>query len=467
MKLVIEVNRYNGAAELVDPSPDVAAFVSEVVSYDDRQFVPSLRSYRSRRVSMVDRNGKFPPGCLPFLEKLANEEGHELRVVDRRVRPKVEPNFAVWDDFPEDLTPFAFQREAVRKCFAETMGIVKADVGAGKTLCLAMLVAAEPIKWVVLVHRDNLVADISAAFTAIGIEHATHTSKRRKIAQVTVANFSSCTKPEHLRALMAGVQGLIVDEAHGAAAATRATVLEAASSAYYRFGFSGSGPTDRSDSRGIVVVGHLGNTIYKINTQELEGLGRIVPASVKMVEFYHKPNKKLEYAAIYREVIVMNRARNNLIVEMVRRAAKPCMVFVQNKDHLSLLVRALRTDSEDPERVTYAWGDTVGELRKEVVEGMRNGTYDVAVCSVVFQEGVNIPNLRSVVLASAGKATISTTQRLGRGTRATKGKTEFELWDIQDVGIEMFYRQSQVRVRTYRKRGYEPRFMSQGDLLAA
>ena len=55
-------------------------------------------------------------------------------------------------------------------------------------------------------------------------------------------------------------------------------------------------------------------------------------------------------------------------------------------------------------------------------------------------------------------------QRLGRGTRASKGKDEFELWDVHDTGIEMFYRQAQMRIRTYRKRGYEPRILTQGEL---
>lgn len=443
---------------------DVATYVSEVVSYDDRQFVPGLRSYRSRRVSLVDRAGRFPPGCLPFLKRLAADEGHQVTVTDCRTAPKAKLDASVWDEFPDDLPPMDFQRTGVMTLFEKTIGIVKADVGAGKSLCIAMAVAAMPIKWLILVHRDNLVGDLSALFTKIGIEHTTHTSKRRKISQVTIATFSSASKPEQLRALTAGVQGVIVDEAHTAAADSRADVLASLTSAYYRFGLSGT-PFDRSDSKSIVVVGHLGSIVYKIDTQELEGLGRIVPANVRMVDYAHQQPTKKEYSAIYREVIVTNPGRNALVVEMVRRAAKPCMVFIQHKEHLKLLVAALnKAFADSKERIVFAWGDTPDEVRKELVGGVRDGEYDILVASVVFQEGVNIPDLRSVVLASAGKATIATVQRLGRGTRSSAGKTEFELWDIQDREIEMFYRQAQVRIRTYRKRGYEPRFLTQEDL---
>jgi superfamily II DNA or RNA helicase len=423
------------------------------VSYDTRDFNPYTHKYATTRRTMVDRNARFPPGALPLFVGLAESEGHEVVVDDRRVAPTQEPDTSVWAQFPEDLTPFAFQELACTTALDKTMGMISVDVGGGKTLIAAMLVAAVGIRWVILVHRENLVADLSAAFTKIGIEHVTHTSKKRRVADVTIATYSSCKKPEHARALMSGAQGVICDEAHTASANTHAAVLGYGMDLFYRFGLSGT-PLARSDARSIVAVGHLGDIIFRIKPQELVDLGRVVQADVRMVHFDHQPPKKTEYTAIYREVIVKNKRRNQLLLDVIRAAKKPCMVFVNIKEHLVDLYDLV---SSDMPNVTYAWGDTVASLRKDVVEAVNSGDIDVLIASSVFNEGVNIPNLQSVVLAAAGRSVIATVQRLGRGTRAADGKDSFELWDIHDAGIEMFYKQAQTRMRTYRKRGYEPK----------
>ena len=62
------------------------------------------------------------------------------------------------------------------------------------------------------------------------------------------------------------------------------------------------------------------------------------------------------------------------------------------------------------------------------------GRYDVLICSVIFQEGEDVPDLRSVVIGSAGKSVIATLQRIGRGMRRASGKDEFEVFDVADLG---------------------------------
>ena len=78
------------------------------------------------------------------------------------------------------------------------------------------------------------------------------------------------------------------------------------------------------------------------------------------------------------------------------------------------------------------------------------------ICSKIFQEGTDIPELRSVVIASGGKSVIEAVQKIGRGMRMSKGKGDsFEVWDIWDTGRKMLAKHAKSRRKAYTDEGYE------------
>ena len=105
------------------------------------------------------------------------------------------------------------------------------------------------------------------------------------------------------------------------------------------------------------------------------------------------------------------------------------------------------------------------ERRKEVIARMRTGELEVCIASQVFQDGVNVPELASVVVATGYKSTIATLQRLGRGARKTDTKSEFELWDIADGGV-WGDRHTDARCKAYQREGYDVRIVSWDQVLA-
>lgn len=457
MPTLVKINLHNGYAELASPSLELEELIRDVVSYDEREYVPYRNTYVVTRKSLVDREGRFPPGCVELLPAVLGSE-YDVQVNDYRARPTPKIYEPAWDHLPADLTPFQFQRDAALTVLKKGMGIIKADVGAGKSLIVGMIVAAMPIRWVVLVHRDNLVQDLSTLFTKLGIEHVTHTSKRRRTAEVTIATYSSARDPKVAAALVGGAQGIIVDESHTVAADTHIAVVHAARNAFYRIGLSGT-PLDRSDTRNIIAIGELGPIVYNIKPQALVAMGRTVAAQVKMLTYKHRISKKVEYNAIYREAIVNNRERNLLVLEAIKAARKPCMVFFTQIDQLHN-VKALAQKHAPELQVGAVWGESTQEERDLMQSLARQESgLDVILTNVVFQEGVNIPNLGSVVIAGAGKAMIQIVQRLGRGVRSSSGKGDFELWDIHDQELEMFHKQAMAHIRIYRKRGYEPQYV--------
>jgi superfamily II DNA or RNA helicase len=107
------------------------------------------------------------------------------------------------------------------------------------------------------------------------------------------------------------------------------------------------------------------------------------------------------------------------------------------------------------------WGSNSSEERKASIKRLIRGDHEALIASVIFNEGVDIPELRSVVIASGGKSTIAALQRIGRGMRVKKDATgnvvkdEFEVYDFQDEGDRWLQRHTRARVAAYMREGFE------------
>jgi superfamily II DNA or RNA helicase len=136
--------------------------------------------------------------------------------------------------------------------------------------------------------------------------------------------------------------------------------------------------------------------------------------------------------ADYRYRISLNKARNNLIEELVREGLKrgrKVVVLVNQRIHLSVLSKRLA----DTQHVAVS-----GEVRKEDrIDAMRRmdaGELNLILASQVFAKGVDIVSVDMLIDATALPNANNTMQRYGRGTRKGKGKGDLLYIDIQDRG---------------------------------
>jgi superfamily II DNA or RNA helicase len=68
---------------------------------------------------------------------------------------------------------------------------------------------------------------------------------------------------------------------------------------------------------------------------------------------------------------------------------------------------------------------------------------------------VDIPEVASVIVASAGKSNIKALQRLGRGMRVAGDKQTCELWDFADGGNRWLDAHSAARQAAYLAEGFD------------
>lgn len=280
--------------------------------------------------------------------------------------------------------------------------------------------------------------------------------------------------------LLNSVDGILVDECHVLPAESFWRVLMAAENAYYRIGVSGT-PLARGDKRSILAVAALGPIQYRIRPEVLIEAGVLARPRIRMIpvtQHYADPlcyhckgstdaglgpgscgacnglgTKKPRWQTVQKHLIVESAERNHAIVTTaLKHAQTPCLIFVEQVAHGELLVKALRAAGRTAE---FVYGKHSTEQRDAAIARNVDGAVEFLIASKIFQEGVDIPPIRSVVMAAGGKSVIAAIQRVGRGMRVDKDKKDFDVFDVRDIGHTWTERHAKARVKAYQAESYE------------
>ncbi len=442
-------------ARIVRATDDERTWLREYLSFEDTRAKFAKKRYGSGdgRVRMFDIfTGTFPTGLLPLVRKAGPMEGFQIDLLDSRKKP-CEPDWTVDLKWLRD-----YQLAAVRNAVAFGRGIISAPTGSGKTELAIALHQVLSCRWLFLVHRTTLVEQAAERFTLRTGQTADIIGEGRwenTGATFTCASFQSIysalkRKDPRVLVLLQQIQGLLVDEVHVLPSDTYWRVSMTTQQAYYRFGLSGT-PLARGDRRSLLAIASTGPIIYRIQPDVLIEAGVLAKPRIQLVPVAQLSTCKT-WQGVYGECIVRSRTRNQTIVDCAKRAEKPCLVFVKEIQHGRLLTeRLLKADL----RAEFVFGADSTPERQAATRRLVRGDLDVLVSSVIFQEGVDIPQLRSVVIANGGRSVIAALQRIGRGMRVTADKNTFQVWDVADHGCKLLERHTKARVRAYTSQGYE------------
>lgn len=454
----------NLRAKVKSASSAELAWLGEYLSYPDRA-ARYRTGQKDARVRMYDVfNDAFPAGFLPQVKKAATIEGFDVQVVDVRKPPEQgeDPDADLAWLRPHDQLP------AIHKVLEKRRGILWLPTGFGKTEVVVGLTRAAPVRWLFMVHRKGLVRDAAARYDMRNAEHHTGLAPAGIIGEGEwrVDDRFTCATLQTLAAgvrdgdrrtldLLHGCDGIMVDECHVAPADSFIQVIrDNTPNAYYRVGLSGT-PLARGDQKSIHAIGALGPIIYRVEADTLIGQGLLAKPKVRLATVSQRPSTSATYATVYRDKVIKSATRNAKLVELCERCEKPALMFVQHIQHGRALTKALLQAGIKAE---FVYGSHSTDYRRSVVKRMLLGHFEVLVCSVVFQEGVDIPELRGVINAAAGKSIIAALQRIGRGMRMDPKdptKRTFEVYDIMDRGNEWLERHANERKHAYMSQKYE------------
>lgn len=444
-------------ARVVSSSEQEKDWLDALLSCEHVVHRKSVNWTPDQRYHMLDRvTGIFPAGFVRLLGAAARKAGVSLQIQDTRECPAPA-------ELDEALVPWLrdYQKRALWDALRKGgRGLIKSPTGSGKTEVLIGLTRVVPCEWLFLVASADIVEEMSSRFNERTSERVGTWTKgcwTPGTSNLTVATFQSITssrrkRAHELRSFMGSVQGVLVDEVHGISAATFYKTALQLPQAYYRIGVSGT-PLDRSDKDTLRTIGALGPMLSEISTQELVQKEVISRGIVRMVPFEHgKVAQDATWLQVYKSFIVQNSERNETVVAMANAAAKPSLLFVEELEHGRDIKKML--EAEDMV-VGFVSGLDYPSSRKDKLDGLVGGLYDVLIATKVFQDGIDAEELRSVVVATGKASTVATLQRIGRGMRKTQDKNTFEVWDVLDKGGRWLADHAARRQAAYEREGHQ------------
>ena len=414
----------------------------------------------------------FPTGLLPAFVVACEKLGLHVEIVDRREGKIENPDFS-----NIDFLRF-YQKEALEAFIKgvkglDGRGVVQMFTGTGKTYfapALHLIFRKAPM--LVITPKVDIVRQFLALFEELipDANVATLTGFLKvgdyKTASVVLATpnsvWSSFTADDYKR-----FRVLIIDECHRVGIKTQLfQIALKLTNAYYRLGLSATPIREGGDH--IAVFSAIGPILYVYDHKEAVADGFNIPAQVVFVE----PNYPLgfgisarhisgdNFSALYDELIVKNSSRNDLAVKIavdLFRRGQQVLVLCERVEHvMELFQRALNllTDAKERKKVAFAHGRLSFSERKDVVDSFSSGSIKLLFASPIFKEGIDVHGISAIVNAGAGKSSVATIQKIGRGLRISKEKEVLYVIDFRDEFHPIFNKHSRKRRNTYRQVGF-------------
>lgn len=207
----------------------------------------------------------------------------------------------------------------------------------------------------------------------------------------------------------------------------------------------------RDDGKDILLSAATGERVVDIDASCLIERGFLVAPHIY---FFETPPVRIpvfsqgKYQDVYKEFIVENDARNELIIDKAIDAYnrfEKVLILVQQVDHGKRLLEAFE---ENDIHAEYISGSKTIISRTELVKQFQNRTRSVLIgTNGTLAEGIDIPEITVLINASGGKSSVQYYQKIGRCIRPSDDKKRAIVIDFLDQNIKFMERHSRARIR--------------------
>ncbi|MXW14669.1 MAG: DUF3427 domain-containing protein [Rhodothermaceae bacterium] len=347
-----------------------------------------------------------------------------------------------------DVHPYPFQREILEKLdverivFGRTRNLVVAATGTGKTVMAALdyrrLTNQEkPLRLLFVAHREKILEQTHITFRAV-LKH--HSFGERYVGGL---------RPTQWNHVFASVQSLanvdlteidrdhfgmiIIDEFHHAAAKTYQRLLE-----YFRprYLLGLTATPERADGKDILTW-FEGHTAAELRIWDAIDRGFLVPfyyfgrhdggdlSGVRWVRgrYDDKDLSKFFTADDFRARKILEAVRDHIADPRKMRALGFCV----SVSHAEFMTRKF-DEAEIPAACVV--GTTPKKERDRALTQLRNGEINAIFSVDVLGEGVDIPEVDTILMLRPTNSATVFLQQLGRGLRHSEGKDHLTVLDF-------------------------------------
>ena len=394
------------------------------------------------------RNGTFPYGLLNDVIDMLCAEEVDFTIDDQR-------SFRSFDPLPAIRIPSLrdYQTEAMIKAIEVKRGVICLPTGSGKTRTAIAIIARLRLPALFFVHKKELLYQTKDTLekefkTKIGQVGDGETD----IQPITVAMVQTASRlPQEL---FRDYGVAIFDECHHAPADT---VYDIAKELHCEYVIGLSATPRREDGKEMLIWAATGPICKNISTSELIERKFLAKPYIDYIEVKAIPiGYHTKYQEVYKKAIVNNDERNGKIALKAVELAALGKTYVhvrqiaQGKTLTSLINDAL---PDGYPKAEFIYGQDSSKTRQRVINSFRRKDLRIMV-STLLGEGMDLPEMYALILASGGLSRTFVQQVFGRVLRGSVHKV-VEFWDVRDV-CTYLYDHFLERVRFYKS---EPAFV--------
>lgn len=441
-----------------DPDKDILQSLEHKLTFANPDYVKRVKmgfwvGDTPKTISLMWRRGNeigIPFGCLSWIGDHRDRFSNIVNLIPRQNRRI---------DYGSSIKPYDYQQEAIESALKLKNGVIVAPCGSGKTQIGLEIAARIGGRTLWLTHTmDLLNQSMERAKSVLGLPddvYGTITAGKVRIGKaITFATVQTMSKMD-LSIVREAFDVVIVDEAHHCVGSPARVQMfyrvVSALCARYKIGLTAT-PT-RQDGLIGCMFALLGKDIYKVTPSQVRQ--NLCDVDVTFLDTDYTPNYDvvlasdgtLQYTSLITDMI-KNPERNQMIAEKVKAVPGKSLVLTDRVSHVAVLKQLLG------EKAIMLTG-RIGRKEREMALGaILSGQADYLVATyAIAREGLDIPCLNNLFLATPKKDFASVVQAAGRVARKSDGKVCGHVYDYVD-NFGMLRGWARKRAGFYKKSGY-------------
>lgn len=364
-------------------------------------------------------------------------------------------------DYGISVPLYDYQEEAVNAMIAAKYGILQSAAGSGKTQMGIALAVKLKRRTLWLCHTLDLIrqskerAELYMSEDLIGTITEGKVSLGKGITFATIQTMCKLDLPQYRDYW----DCIITDEVHRVSgsptAVTQYQMVLNSLSARHKYGLSAT--VHRADGMIQATYALVGKVAYQVPDEAVaDKIMKVgiypVGTGIEISREALNTDGTLNYTKLI-TYLTGNRTRNELIASCIER--RPSLILSDRLNHLEELMSLIPEDMQkDAVMVSGKMTSKAGKAKREqAISDMRSGRkkYLFATYSLA-KEGLDIPCLERLYMATPQKDYAIVTQSIGRIARTFDGKADPIAYDFVD-NIGYLVKSYKKRCSTYRKNG--------------
>jgi superfamily II DNA or RNA helicase len=445
--------------ELIGITPLLKQQLKASLSYEDSNR-PIMRAIAKKKYGyipkwlqgsgttyLIDNNNRMPTGLLSRALCILEAAGEEYEYLEQPIIPLAHPI-----QLAKPINFWEHQIEAVETIKSNITGMVRMGTGSGKTIA-SIKAAAEIGQWpyLFIVNRLSLLNQAHKEYSQylnepIGLIGNGQIDVQR-INIATIGTVCSILKIKtekdaeenlnytaeqiiKLKKLLKDCKFVVCDEAHHSSSDRYKQLMAALPNAVYRIGLSAT--PFRTDGTDILLEAAFGKIIYSKSASELIEQGILCQPEIYFVQYkdtylsmkYPQNVRGGVFKTIYKDCVVENLKFNTIIAKLAvinAELKRSTLISIKQINHGETIFNILNSMNTGL-NIKILHGKNKEKVNEEKVKAeFASGELNILI-STLFNEGVDIPKIDTVIDAGGGASAINTLQLTGRAIRKSPGK---------------------------------------------